>query len=654
MHQVFSSTEHGGEPAFLRVSYKHSETGSHMGDVCAISNEDGVLKLYFIDPRERKTRAVPADHPAGGAGPIGEWRVEVNTDRGELVVAADRRVVLRTRVWVPHPRTHLSMYVRHFRITPQRRPVPFLMGAFSIDHIFVVNLKRRRDRRDMIEHKLRRIGVEPRAPHLTFVEAVDGLEKEQEFREYQSWYQSIHGHTRNHISVDPGAITYNMVNSAGAFGLLCTYRSMLARILREGHRRVMVLEDDCCFMDSDSMKKHTEAVPGSVRKTSDIVRLGTNQQKWDAACTPCGGHYTASMEPYHWPLGTFANVLSREAVAHLQASLSDPALPNFAYRGTVDFLLWMVSKTHRLADVVLCPNLAIADVSESDNIGSRSQTHIAAKCRWDLERYYFGPGRDRITGPCFVFVVASYNNAEWVTKNIESMCAQKYTHWRAIYVDDASTDCTLEAAQAAVRERGKEDRFTYIRAERRGYPAHSRYMAYNHRSCKPDEIAVFLDGDDWLLHTGVLCTLAKMYIAHGLKASYGQFMYYDDNTLKQKSGILSYPQHVIDARGYRRHTKWCAQHLRTAEVSVLQQIPATYLQMEGEWLRCCTDIVEMMFVLEHSGGKHMNIGEPLLVYNQMNSKNHVTSYYNRKQYPREQAYRQQVLSKYAPGLVERE
>jgi teichuronic acid biosynthesis glycosyltransferase TuaG len=44
----------------------------------------------------------------------------------------------------------------------------------------------------------------------------------------------------------------------------------------------------------------------------------------------------------------------------------------------------------------------------------------------------------------FVFIIPSYNNQDWYKYNIKSINKQSYNNWRAIYIDDNSTDNTLE------------------------------------------------------------------------------------------------------------------------------------------------------------------------------------------------------------------
>ena len=61
-----------------------------------------------------------------------------------------------------------------------------------------------------------------------------------------------------------------------------------------------------------------------------------------------------------------------------------------------------------------------------------------------------------------VAVITSYNNEQWCERNLRSLFMQKYNNWRAIYVNDCSTDATLEKVTNLVKEAGLEHRVQII------------------------------------------------------------------------------------------------------------------------------------------------------------------------------------------------
>src|SRR5258708_35420663 len=51
----------------------------------------------------------------------------------------------------------------------------------------------------------------------------------------------------------------------------------------------------------------------------------------------------------------------------------------------------------------------------------------------------------------FVIVVPSYNNGRYCEQNLLSILGQEYDNFRVIYIDDASTDDTLDKAERVAK-----------------------------------------------------------------------------------------------------------------------------------------------------------------------------------------------------------
>jgi glycosyltransferase involved in cell wall biosynthesis len=87
-------------------------------------------------------------------------------------------------------------------------------------------------------------------------------------------------------------------------------------------------------------------------------------------------------------------------------------------------------------------------------------------------------------------VMPAYDAEAVVADSIGSVLAQTYGDWELIVGDDASSDATVERAQAA------SPRVRIARAERNGGPAAARNRALEQAS---GELVAFLDADDWWL-----------------------------------------------------------------------------------------------------------------------------------------------------------
>ena len=124
-------------------------------------------------------------------------------------------------------------------------------------------------------------------------------------------------------------------------------------------------------------------------------------------------------------------------------------------------------------------------------------------------------------------VVASYKNAEWYKRNLDSIFSQNYSNYRVIYVDDVSPDGTADLVEQYVKEMGQDHRFTLIRNTERTLKVGNFYKAV-HNHCRDEEIIINLDGDDWLACDNVFSIVNDAYSDSDVWMTYGSLhMNYD-------------------------------------------------------------------------------------------------------------------------------
>ena len=140
----------------------------------------------------------------------------------------------------------------------------------------------------------------------------------------------------------------------------------------------------------------------------------------------------------------------------------------------------------------------------------------------------------------FVVIIPSYNNEDYVEKNLRSVLEQEYNNYRVIYVDDCSTDRTYEAALECVRAFEAEDKVTFIR-NRENYKAlYNLYYAI--QTIPDDEIVVILDGDDWFKDDQVFLYLDELYTNKNIWLTAGGYVEYPSG----KAGFCrSVPDRII-------------------------------------------------------------------------------------------------------------
>lgn len=93
--------------------------------------------------------------------------------------------------------------------------------------------------------------------------------------------------------------------------------------------------------------------------------------------------------------------------------------------------------------------------------------------------------------PLVNIIVAVYCAENYIERCLESILSQDYENWRAIIVNDASTDNSLEIIK---KYTGKDRRFTVINNEKNMGVAAARNRALGYID---GEYTAFLDSDDW-------------------------------------------------------------------------------------------------------------------------------------------------------------
>lgn len=219
-----------------------------------------------------------------------------------------------------------------------------------------------------------------------------------------------------------------------------------------------------------------------------------------------------------------------------------------------------------------------------------------------------------VTEKPMVVIIPSYNNMEWYERNLSSVFMQNYTNYRVIYIDDCSKDGTGKAVEQYVYGHKQEHRFQLIRNTKRLGAMANLYNAIV--SCKDREIAVLLDGDDWLYHNDVLSHLNSVYSSKNIWFTHGRM-------IEHPSGWAGWcepiPQYIIDTKAYR-HFKH-PTHLRTFYVWLFKKINPEDFKYKGEYLTMTWDMAIMFPMLEMAEERHAFINEINYVYNIANPIN---------------------------------
>ncbi len=216
----------------------------------------------------------------------------------------------------------------------------------------------------------------------------------------------------------------------------------------------------------------------------------------------------------------------------------------------------------------------------------------------------------------FVIVICSYNNSEWIKKNLDSVFRQTYKNWRIIYTDDQSTDNTYSFAHAYSHAMNLHGKVKLIHNKNRKKALANLYHAIH--LCKPNEIVVVLDGDDFLANNNVLAYLNDVYQDPNIWLTYGQFEEYPSGN---KGWCVAMPDEVIANNAFRDFTHG-PSHLRTFYAGLFHKIKKEDLLYNGDFFAMTYDLAIMYPMIEMARLGHFKfIDEILLTYNTVNSLN---------------------------------
>lgn len=227
-----------------------------------------------------------------------------------------------------------------------------------------------------------------------------------------------------------------------------------------------------------------------------------------------------------------------------------------------------------------------------------------------INSYYINPQNImKLYNTKFCFITSSYNQSQFIYENINSILLQDYETYRIIYVNDASTDNSLDILNEIIETHHEID-IQLITNKKRLGPAYSRFIGCQYTN--DDEICVFLDGDDTLYSKDVLRIISEVYQNPNIHATFGS--------------IYGRPWQLKHRQLYTRSSsRIFFPHLRTAKAYFCKKVPKSYLIDEGgNWFMFCTDVALFMAIIELIDYNYAFIRNPLVIYNTYNTLNNPT------------------------------
>tara|TARA_R110000796_G_scaffold224699_2_gene341002 strand:+ start:78 stop:1733 length:1656 start_codon:yes stop_codon:yes gene_type:complete len=218
----------------------------------------------------------------------------------------------------------------------------------------------------------------------------------------------------------------------------------------------------------------------------------------------------------------------------------------------------------------------------------------------------------------FIILCCSYNNEEWAETHLESILEQTYTNYEVIYVNDASTDNTLQIVTDLV---GNDSRFHIIN-NKKNLDSPTNYIKHPYEFMDgrdENEILVELCGDDWFATPTVLEQLNQTYNETDCWLTYGGMRVWNGGT----EIVMPNPQNsdydpFVHKHALYRKDMWRAGHLHSFRWFVHKQfkVENAISNIDNEIYKHAIDLQLQFSMMEMvPSEKIVNLQYPTVMFN---------------------------------------
>lgn len=204
-------------------------------------------------------------------------------------------------------------------------------------------------------------------------------------------------------------------------------------------------------------------------------------------------------------------------------------------------------------------------------------------------------------------IVPTYNNAanQRYKSNLLSIISQQYSNFKAIIIDDYSTDDTATLINDLLNEKGVDrNQYVLVRNDERMMAMRNIRMAAR-KYCNHDDIMMIIDGDDQLIGNQVFKLFNAVLNKQKVWFAYSNFL--DSN--KNVGFSRPIPTSATEVRKVRGQL-FVTSHLRAFYVSLFLRIKEKDLQdSRGRYFQAANDVAMCIPMLEMSGDRVRYIPE---------------------------------------------
>lgn len=213
----------------------------------------------------------------------------------------------------------------------------------------------------------------------------------------------------------------------------------------------------------------------------------------------------------------------------------------------------------------------------------------------------------------FVIIATGWNCEGYVQKCIDSVRAQTYNNWFAIFINDGSTDETNKI----IRDNLITSNMVGVEHINNTGAAKRRFDIINRHYTSQEDIIVLLGLDDELL-PNALERIAQEY-DKGVLVTYGNWI--DNHGYICPPNDLDFPEEIHATRDYRK-VKFRSTAPNTFKRKLFDRMSEDDFKVDGEWIKATTESPMMFAALEMAGKERIGvIKEPIYLYNKRGSNN---------------------------------
>jgi glycosyltransferase involved in cell wall biosynthesis len=242
----------------------------------------------------------------------------------------------------------------------------------------------------------------------------------------------------------------------------------------------------------------------------------------------------------------------------------------------------------------------------------------------------------------FRFIIPVYNAEKYIEKCLSSVKYQVYSNWRAIIINDCSTDKTEEKILSSIQG---DNRFQYVKNDINRQALYNCFRYIPYIIDDDFDIICFLDGDDYLKDNLVLEYLNYIYDKHTW-LTYGQYETLSDGKIGCCGKINNISTYRDGING-----GWCTSHLKTCRYFLWEKLKIEdFRDSSGNFIPSPAWDHHMMFsMIEMSTEKHIKFVEKVLyVYNNLNP---ISEDKKNVSYQEEHAKKARKFKKYSPLIL---